>query len=92
MLQDHIDVRATKQLELSIRLRHRAPWICYKTHQLQRSRDAGILRTTSLGYATEPNNYREADIMVIEKKDININSNSNINNMNLESAHVPRPA
>ena len=36
---------------------------------------------------TEPNNY-----MVIDKEDININSNSNINNMNLESAHVRRPA
>ena len=51
-----------------MRLRHRAPWICYKTHQLQRSRDAGILRITSLCYATEPNNYRAADIMVIDKK------------------------
>ena len=42
--------------------------ICYKTHQLPRNRDAGILRTTSLGYATEPNNYRAAHIMVIDKK------------------------
>ena len=68
VLQDHIDVRATKQPELSIRLCHRAPWVCYKTNQLQRSRDAGILRTASLGYATEPTSYRPAHIMVIDKK------------------------
>ena len=36
---------------------------------------------------TGSNNY-----MVIDKKDNNINSNSNINNMDLESPHVPRPA
>ena len=36
---------------------------------------------------TGPNNY-----MVIDKKDNNINSNSNINNMNLESANFLRLA
>ena len=51
-----------------------------------------LFEITSPGYATEPTSYRVAHIMVIDKKDININSNSNINNMNLESAHVPRPA
>ena len=32
--QDHIDVRATEQPELSIRLCHRAPWVWYKANQL----------------------------------------------------------
>ena len=74
------------------RLRRRAPWLRYRANQLQRSRDAAISRIASLGCATEQTNYRGADIMVIDKKDINININSNINNMSLESAHVPRLA
>ena len=36
VLQDHIDVRATEQPELPIRLCQRAPWVCCKTNQLQR--------------------------------------------------------
>ena len=71
----------------------RALWLCYRANQLQRSRDAAILRITSLGGVTEQTSYTGADIMVIDKnKDININTNSNINNMNLETAHVPRLA
>ena len=38
---------ATEQPELSIRLCHRAPWVCYRANQLQRSRGAAILRITS---------------------------------------------
>ena len=63
-----VKLRTTIFSELSIRLCHRAPWVCYKANQQQRSRDAGILRITSLGYATEPTSYRGAHIMVIDKK------------------------
>ena len=38
---------ATEQPGLSIGLCHRAPWVCYRANQLQRSRDAAILRITS---------------------------------------------
>ena len=82
MLQDHIDVRATEQPELSIRLCHRAPWVCYKANQLQRSRDAAILRITNLGGVTEQTSYRGADIMVIDKNINSINGNNSNSNMN----------
>ena len=59
---------ATEQPGLSIGLCHRAPWACYRANQLQRSRDAAILRITSLGGVTEQTSYRGADIMVIDKK------------------------
>ena len=73
------------------RLRRRAPWLCYRANQLQRSRDAAILRIMSLVCATERTSYRGADIVGIDKKDININIfnininniNSNINNINI---------
>ena len=35
VLQDHIDVRATEQPKLPIRLCQRAPWVCCKTNQLR---------------------------------------------------------
>ena len=47
-------------------------------------RDAAILRIMSLGCATEPPWYKGATIIVIGKKDININNiTSNINNINI---------
>ena len=46
----------------------RAPWFWYRANRVQRSRDAAILRITSLGCATERTSYRGADLIVINKK------------------------
>ena len=50
------------------RLRRRAPWLCYRANQVQRSRDAEILRIMSLVCATARTSYRGADIRFIDKK------------------------
>ena len=71
------------------RLRRRAPWLCYRPSQLQRSRDAGILRIMSLVCATERTSYSGADIMVIDKEDIHINIfNININKINININNI----